>query len=289
MLTKHAVPMLQTYQIPAHTPSRGTREPLRMMYARRASEAVADAIVMPDTFRVAAVQATPIWLDREKSTDKACELIQRAADGGAVLAAFGEAWLGGYPVFATGPGLRTALGYADRYLASAVEIPGPTTDQLGEAARAAGIDVVIGAVERDAATLGTVYCTAVMIGAGGEIVGKHRKMKPTMGERIVWGEGDASGLRVHRRSYARVSMLNCWEHNMVLPGYALIADGTQVHVALWPGDEQEPDGGSGTRQLLLSRAFALQAAAYVICVGGLQRRDDLPAELRRPSHDAQRR
>jgi predicted amidohydrolase len=101
-----------------------------------------------------------------------------------------------------------------------------------------------------------------------------------MGERVAWADGDASGLRVHDRAYARVSMLNCWEHNMVLPGYVLMAEGTQVHVALGPGDEHEPDGGSTTRQLMLSRAFASQAAAYVICAGGLRRPEDLPEDLR---------
>jgi nitrilase len=235
---------------------------------------------MPDTFRIAAVQASPVWFDREKSTDKACELIQAAADEGAVLAAFGETWIPGYPVFAQGPGLMTALTHADEYLANAVDIPGPTTDALGDAARRAGIDVVIGVAERDSATAGSVYATALMIGADGAIVGRHRKMKPTMGERIAWADGDASGLRVHQRAYARVSMLNCWEHNMVLPGYVLMAEGTQVHVALWPGDEHEPGGGSTTRQLMLSRAFASQAAAYVICVGGLRRSEDLPEDLR---------
>ena len=232
-----------------------------------------------DTFRVAAVQAAPLWFDPEKSTDKACELIQRAGDGGALLAAFGEAWIGGYPVFAAGPDLRTVMRHAVGYLAHAIEIPGPITDQLGEAARTAGIDVVIGVVERDRATSGTAYCTALMIGSDGDIVGRHRKMKPTLAERIVWGDGDASGLRIHERPYARVSMLNCWEHNMVLPGYVLMAEGTQLHVALWPGDEQEPPGSS-TRQLVLSRAFASQASAYVICAGGLYRTDDIPAELR---------
>ena len=111
---------------------------------------------------------------------------------------------------------------------------------------------------------------------------KHRKLKPTLAERMVWAEaGDASGLRVHQRPYARVSMLNCWEHNMVLPGYVLMAEGTQVHVALWPGDEPSPEGGTMTRQLILSRAFASQASSYVICVGGLWRPGDMPAELGR--------
>jgi predicted amidohydrolase len=229
---------------------------------------------MSDAFRIAAVQAAPVWFDREKSTDKACELIRVAADGGAVLAAFGETWIPGYPVFAQGPGLATMLDHADEYLANAVDIPGPVTDGLGEAARGAGIDVVIGVVERDPYTAGTVYATALMIGSDGAIVGKHRKLKPTMGERVAWGDGDASGLRVHQRSYARVSMLNCWEHSMLLPGYVLMAEGTQVHIGLWPGDEPM------TRQLMLSRAFAAQAAAYVICVGGLRRPEDLPDDLK---------
>jgi predicted amidohydrolase len=236
---------------------------------------------MSDGFRIAAVQAAPVWFDQAKSAAKACELIQRAGAGGATLAAFGETWLPGYPAFVSGPGLATIMGYADGYLRNAVDIPGPVTEQLGAAAREAGVDVVIGVLERDAQTSGSAYCTALMIGADGEIVGKHRKLKPTLGERIVWAEaGDASGLRVHTRPYARVSMLNCWEHNMVLPGYVLMAEGTQVHVALWPGDEEGREGGTNSRQLILSRAFASQAGAYVICVGGLWRPEDMPAELR---------
>jgi predicted amidohydrolase len=90
----------------------------------------------------------------------------------------------------------------------------------------------------------------------------------------VWGEGDGTGLRVHSRDYAAVSGLNCWEHNMVLPGYALMAEGTQVHVAAFPGYEPAPPTRSSTRQLLLARAFASQAAAYVILVGGLLRPQD---------------
>ena len=102
----------------------------------------------------------------------------------------------------------------------------------------------------------------MFISSEGEIIGKHRKLKPTYGERFAWGEGDGSGLRAWPRPYARISGLNCWEHNMVLPGYALIADGTQVHVAAFPGYES-------TRQLVLCRAFASQAAAYVVLAGGM--------------------
>jgi predicted amidohydrolase len=238
---------------------------------------------MPSEFTLAAVQAAPVYFDREASTVKACRLIEEAALAGADLAAFGESWLPGYPFFAysTAP---ERWRVAAAYLANAVEIPSPTTDQLCDAARRAGIDVVIGVVELDARTKGSVYCTLLFVGREGRILGRHRKLKPTHNERAVWGEGDALGLTVHQRPYGRLSGLNCWEHNMVLPGYALMAQGTQIHVAAWPGEEPAqppPDPGSiWPRQLLLSRAFASQAAAYVIVAAGLLRREDIQEPYR---------
>lgn len=234
------------------------------------------------TFRLAAVQAAPVLLDRQASTDKACELIAKAGEMGATMSAFGESWLPGYPrwVHARIP-YQQRRQLTGRYLGAAVNIPGPETDQLCAAARAAGTDVVIGVAELDPISAGTVYCTLLFISSEGEILGKHRKLKPTDGERTAWGEGDATGLRPHRRPYAAISGLNCWEHNMVLPGYALMAQGTQVHVAAFPGHETEPAAMASTRQLLLARAFASQAAAYVVLVGGLIHPDDIAdAELR---------
>jgi nitrilase len=227
-------------------------------------------------FRVAAIQAAPVWLDRDRSTDKACDLIGQAADRGAVLAAFGETWLPGYPAWATARGATERMRFADAYLDQAVEIPSPSTDRLRHAAREGDIDVVIGLVERDRTATGTTYCTLLFLGADGSIIGRHRKLKPTNGERTVWDDGDATGLRVHERPYGRISGLNCWEHNMVLPGYVLMAEGTQVHVAAWPGDPAPP-ARSISRQLLLSRAFASQGACYVICVGVTQDDHTTPA------------
>lgn len=234
-------------------------------------------------FTLAAVQAAPILFDRDACTDKACRLIEQAADKGATLAAFGEVWLGGYPFWTfTTPGEKWWKAAAE-YLANAVEIPSPTTDRLCTAAKRAGIDLAIGVVELDSATRGTVYCTLLFIGREGKILGRHRKLKPTCVERTIWGEGDAAGLHPHERPYGRISGLNCWEHNMVLPGYALMAQGTQIHVATWPGREPPaPPGGVPLwpRQLLLSRAFASQAGCYVIAVGGMRRAEDTPERYR---------
>jgi nitrilase len=210
-------------------------------------------------FKLAAIQADPVYFDRDASTDKACHLLREAGARGATLAAFGESWLPGYPFFVWG----SATGsMAAEYLANAVEIPSATTDQLCKAAQQAHIDVVIGMAERDSQTQGTVYCTLLFIGSDGRILGRHRKLKPTHRERTTWGEGDGSSLTVYDRPYARISGLNCWEHNMVLPGYALMAQGTQIHVAAWPGM-------SNSRHMFLSRAFASQAGAYVIDVGAV--------------------
>jgi len=231
-------------------------------------------------FTLAVVQAAPVFFDREASTEKACQLIEEAALTGADLAAFGETWLPGYPFFAFAAPSPLWWQAAAAYLANAVEIPSPTTDRLCAAAKRAGIDVVIGIVERDARTKGTTYCTLLFISREGTILGRHRKLKPTFNERSVWGEGDAQGLVVHERVYGRISGLNCWEHNMVLPGYALMAQGTQIHIAAWPGREPDPVPPAPVsiwaRQLLLSRAFASQAGSYVIAAAGMRRVEDIP-------------
>jgi predicted amidohydrolase len=235
-------------------------------------------------FTLAAVQAASIPFDVDASTDKACRLIEAAAEQHATLAAFGETWISGYPFFAAQSPSPLWWQAAAEYLASAVEIPSPTTDRLCVAARRAGIDVVIGIVERDQRTKATVYCTLLFIGREGVILGRHRKLKPTHAERTIWGEGDSAGLKVHERFYGRISGLNCWEHNMVLAGYALMAQGTQIHVAAWPGRElsSAPPApvSSWTRQLLLSRAFASQGGCYVIAAGGVRLREHLPERYR---------
>jgi nitrilase len=235
-----------------------------------------------DSFKLAAIQAAPVLFDREASTEKACALIKEAGAMGATVAAFGETWLPGYPFFVWSKTQELTWRALAEYVASAVEIPSPTTDKLCAAAKAGGLDVVIGIVERDPVTQGTVYCTLLFIAREGRILGRHRKIKPTFVEKAAWGDGDAVGLRVHQRPYARISGLNCWEHNMMLPGYVLAAQGTQIHVAAWPGRElaSPPPIGAWSRQLLLSRAFASQAACYVIAAGGVRRLSDTPERYR---------
>lgn len=231
-------------------------------------------------FTLAAVQAAPVYFDRDASTEKACRLIEAAAKKGALLAAFSETWLPGYPFFYN----SSLQGQASQeYLANAVEIPSATTDRLCKVAQSAYIDVAIGIAELDATTHGTVYCTLLFIGREGKILGRHRKLKPTFRERTVWGEGDGVGLTVYERSYGRISGLNCWEHKMVLPGYVLMARGTQVHVATWPFvyafDITQAQGH------LLSQAFAAQGSCFVVAVAALLRPDDVPDAYRKDAKE----
>ncbi|WP_300527675.1 carbon-nitrogen hydrolase family protein [Maricaulis sp.] len=231
---------------------------------------------------LAAIQAAPVFFDKAASTEKACHWIAEAGKQGADIAAFGETWLPGYPFFIEAP-LSDLWWEANAlYLEQAVRLDGPELAQIARAARQAGCDVVIGIAELDPATEGSIYASLVFISRDGEILGRHRKIKPTHHERSVWSDGDAEGLQVYPREYGRLSGLNCWEHNIMLPGFSLICQGTQIHVAAWPGREPEtaPSDPVWSRQLLLSRAFASQAGAYVIAPAGLRLTEHVPERFR---------
>lgn len=231
-------------------------------------------------FTLAAIQSSPIYLDREASTEKACQRIEEAAEKGADLAAFSETWLPGYPFFYPYPINSPQWNQAvTAYISNGVEIPSQTTDLLCKAAKKARIDVVIGIVELDTKTRGTVYCTLLFIGREGKVLGRHRKLKPTLAERMFWGEGDGVGLVVYDRQYGRVSGLSCGEHTMLLPAYALMAQGTQIHIAAWPYTRHISDS-SPVNGLLMSRAFAAQGNCFVIAVGSLLKPGDVPEEHR---------
>ncbi len=170
---------------------------------------------MDKTVRAAVVQAAPVLLDREATVEKACRLVAEAGSQGARLVLLPEAFVPAYPrqmTFGTTVGNRTDDGrraYA-RYWEHSVDVPGPVTRQIGAAARQAGAYVAIGVIERDRAVRGgTLYCTLLYFGPDGRLLGKHRKLKPTAAERLVWGEGDGSTLTAISTDFGTVGGLIC--------------------------------------------------------------------------------
>lgn len=236
------------------------------------------------TTRVAVIQAAPVYLDPEGGVEKARRLVAQAASKGAALVAFGECWLPGYPVHAlASQNSPLWWGFAAEYLEAAIEVPGPITDALCQIADEHAVDIVIGVAERDPVTRGSIYSTQLVISAEGQLIGRHRKLRPALNERAVFADGDASGLQVFQREYGVISGLTGCEHQMVLPTYALAEQGTQFHVAAWPGGETPappPPVALHDRQHLLSRAFAAQTGAYVLCASGLLSHEMLPEQYR---------
>ena len=187
--------------------------------------------------KVAVVQAAPVLFDREATVEKACGLIKQAAEQGAQLILFPEAFIPAYPrglAFGTVVGSRSPVGRRiwQRYWENTVEVPGPTTLRLGEAAKKANVYLAIGVIERDAArSTGTVYCTLLYFGTDGRLLGKHQKLKPTAGERLIWGEGDGSTLTVIQTEIGRIGGLICWENYMPLARMAMYDKGVELYLA----------------------------------------------------------
>ncbi len=187
--------------------------------------------------KVAVVQAAPVLFDREATIEKACGLIEQAAVQGARLILFPEAFIPAYPrglAFGTVVGSRSPVGRRtwQRYWENTVEVPGPATRKLGDAAKKANVFLAIGVIERDTQrSNGTVYCTLLYFGPDGRLLGKHQKLKPTGGERLIWGEGDGSTLTVIETEVGRIGGLICWENYMPLARMAIYNKGVEIYLA----------------------------------------------------------
>ena len=219
---------------------------------------------------VAAVQAAPVFLDREATVDKAVGLIAEAAANRAGLVVFPEAFVPTYPdwVWRTKPWADGDL-YA-RLFDQSVTVPGPATERLGEAAAQSGVYVSIGVNEREERG-STLYNTQLYIGPDGAVLGAHRKLMPTGGERLVWGMGDGSTLVVIDTPFGRVGGLTCWENYMPLARAALYSMGIDIYLA--------PTWDNSDVWVSTLRHIAKEGRVYVVGVNFCLRGSDVPAHV----------
>lgn len=221
-------------------------------------------------FIAAAVQAAPAFLDRDATVEKVARLLREAAAEGAGLVVFPEAFVPGYPdwVWRTTPWSDQA--WYERLYDESVDVPGAATEALAAAARATSTYLSIGVNEREG---GTLYNTLLHFGPDGSLLGKHRKLMPTGAERLVWGQGDGSGLLVYDTALGRLGGLTCWENYMPLARAALYAQGIDVYLA--------PTWDNSDVWVPTLRHIAKEGRTYVLGVTSCLRGSDVPRDLPR--------
>ncbi|MGQ0620749.1 MAG: nitrilase-related carbon-nitrogen hydrolase [Panacagrimonas sp.] len=232
------------------------------------------SITKETTLRAAVVQAGSLPFDTEACIGKAVRLIGEAAALGAKLILFPEAFITGYPKglnYGLVIGARDPVGREEfrLYLDAAIEVPGPQTQRLGEAAAAHGCYVVIGVIERE---LGTCYCTVLFFGPDGRLLGKHRKLMPTALERMIWGFGDGSTLPAVDSPYGRIGSVICWENYMPMLRMAMYAKNVAIYCAPTADDR---DTWLGTMQHV-----ALEGRCFVLTACQFLRKKDFPDTVR---------
>ncbi|MET8954490.1 nitrilase-related carbon-nitrogen hydrolase [Streptomyces sp. NPDC004393] len=211
------------------------------------------------TVKVAAVQISPVLYSRAGTVERVVKKIHELGKQGVEFAVFPETLVPYYPYFSWVKPPYTMDRDQLLLLKEAVTVPSPETDAIGEAARQNHMVVSIGVNERDG---GTIYNTQLLFDADGTLIQRRRKLTPTYHEKMVWGQGDASGLRAVDSAVGRIGQLACWEHYQPLARYALIADGEQIHAAMFPGGL---GGENFTRQMEVAiRQHALESACFVV-------------------------
>lgn len=212
-----------------------------------------------NTIRAAAVQISPVLYSRDGTVERVVAKIEQLARHGVRFATFPETVVPYYPYFSFVQRPFEMRAEHLKLMDQAVTIPSPTTDAISAAARQAEMVVSIGVNERDG---GSLYNTQLLFDADGALLQRRRKIMPTYHERIIWGQGDGSGLRAVDSAVGRIGQLACWEHYIPLARYALIADGEQIHSGMWPGSFA---GDLFAQQAEISvRNHALESGAFVV-------------------------
>ena len=216
------------------------------------------------TIRVAAIQATPVILDAEATTEKACELLGRAAADGAQLAVLPETFIPVYPGNGWAHDAASFEGWDElweRLWRNSVVVPGPITDRLAARCRELGIHCAIGVNEREDERPGSLYNALLLIGPDG-LLHKHRKLMPTMQERLFHGIGAGDDLQVTETPLGRIGGLICWENRMPLARYAVYRGGPQIWVA--PTADDTDSWIASMRHIAIeSGAFVVSAPQYI--------------------------
>jgi nitrilase len=231
--------------------------------------------VRPEPYRVAAAQLSPVLLDRDATVERACGAIAEAGRGGARLVVFPEGFVPGYPLWVwaipAGQSMPLRALYAE-LLDQAVTLGDASVRRLGEAARDAGVYVAVGVNERNAEASGTsLYNTLLFLGDDGRVLGAHRKLVPTAGERLVHAPGDGRDLAVHATPLGGLSGLVCWENYMPLARQTLYDRGVGVWCA--------PTWDRGEPWLSTLRHVAKEGRTYVVGCCSAMRLDDVPDRL----------
>ena len=233
----------------------------------------------PQITRVAVVQAAPVAFDIERTLEKVANLTADAAEQSAQLVVFPEAFVPAYPrgmSFGATVGNRTVEGREDyrRYWESAIDVPGPAVERLGEIAAQNSVYLVIGVIERDG---GTLYCTVLFFAPDGHYLGKHRKLMPTASERLIWGFGDGSTLPVFDTPLGRLGAVICWENYMPLLRMAMYSKGIQLYCA--------PTADGRDTWIATMRHIALEGRCFVLSCNQFCRRSDYPDDYVTPFGD----
>jgi nitrilase len=228
----------------------------------------------PNTVVAAVVQAAAVTFDRQRTLEKLQDLTAQAAQQGADLVLFPEAFVSGYPRgldFGAVVGSRTKEGREDfrRYWESAVEIPGPAIEIISKAARSNSVYLVVGVIERD---LGTLYCCVLFFAPDGTFLGKHRKLMPTASERLVWGYGDGSTMPVFATPLGRLGAVICWENYMPLMRMYMYSKGIEIYCA--------PTADHRDSWLASMRHIAVEGRCFVLSCNQFNRRRDFPKEYK---------
>lgn len=214
---------------------------------------------MRKIIKAAAVQISPVLYSREGTVEKITRKIRELGKKGVRFATFPETIIPYYPYFSFVQPPFTLAKEHQRLLEQSLTVPSAETHAIGDAAKDAQMVVSVGANERDG---GSIYNTQLLFDADGTLIQRRRKITPTYHERMVWGQGDGAGLRAVDSAVGRIGQLACWEHYLPLARYALIADGEQIHSAMYPGSIFGPLFSQQTE--VSTRQHALESACFVV-------------------------